>query len=766
MEAERRYMRFHHLLFVLLATLLHARVAIANDQPTCNSAFNPVIPIITGLDNDSKSMGFALTVVSVDVLQIGAPGRHIPAKVSLISETETFPLASFDGKYVASVPTGWYTLKAEAEGYSTRNSKVEIRGGRRELTIYVSSQESKDFFRVGDSIVPFQALENFQAIVFGYSVPSRESVFQYLLSKEFQDLHLDLKVEFPHPEHISWRFPAEGNVFLTATSGIDVNWPKTVALLRKALQTKFTAADVRVGVAIDVGHGGFQSFDRRFFIKFSQEVTKKQEEDWIKSSDVNGRILETFENSIHWIEFGGDDFRANLCVIEKAFADGLLEIGEPDLIFEIHQSAFPLPILWPNDPNYATYQLQTGVPTPMNVGPHTIQKVRQAWELLSKWTGHFRPMSSNIVLGFLDTGINMEVADMGCGSVKSYVDTANITENCLLPRCSGGATGGCAPDTCFSESDADLHGIGVFGIATACANNRRDVAGISPGPLFFSVIAKIGGGIAVPQSLYVQVLRWMVGEVLCSPSGGCARRVLIPARVINVSNNARQVLWNGGPPPVLHSVFKNLALNHRAILVYAAPNHGFDISDTADGAGGFARDDYVVSVGNITAENVLSTTELRLATKSCWEKASDWGGVTVYAIGHNAPTINKYCLSSAPPLLNTPVPGARCPDRETAVCTFGGTSSATPTVSAAIALMLTANPALGVFRIKEILRATADITNLKTTELGLTPSPTPSTVANIYGGTGVINVCRAVEQSIADTGAPVPRRPGGYSYCD
>jgi hypothetical protein len=113
-------------------------------------------------------------------------------------------------------------------------------------------------------------------------------------------------------------------------------------------------------------------------------------------------------------------------------------------------------------------------------------------------------------------------------------------------------------------------------------------------------------------------------------------------------------------------------------------------------------------------------------------------------------------------------PAEFCPDRTTTVCTFGGTSAAAPTVSGVIALMLLANADLSPEAIAEILRSTADKGDLKLDALGINLPSTEFRTERVYGSSGLLNACLAVEEALKRAVSPegIPKRTDGSRYCN
>lgn len=790
------------LLFLFAVCLLGIRHPLAE----CVIEPAPVIPMIVNGKEVNRSVDASKsTIVSLSILEIGKPTNLVEAEsVSLASASTRFMLQKDKGKYVGKVPEGWYLLEAKVKDRIVQRRLIEIRGETRKLAIYASHPGVKDYFRAGDSLVPFIPIGTHQSIVFEYNIPGRDDVSTYLKSADLKFL----KLSYPAATAsipVSWPLPASGNVYLTSTNDPTISWIDIVSALRNGLKKQFPNADVRVGVPVDVGHSGFHALDRRFFIRFAPGVTHDDAIDWLNSQKA--RRLAKFENNILWVEFASDDYRHNLCEIEKAFAGGLLEIGEPDLVFKLTRQV-TLPSTWPNDPEYSNSQLNSGTGAPATSAPHATQLVRKAWELLFAWKtqntvprfrrgGDRDGKKETLVLGILDDGFNLEIPELNCGTVLRLVDTGNITARCDRPRCSAGAVApNCAPDSCFAPDGS--HGSGVAGIAIACADNNFGGAGIAPyasiGPQEFgvkAVLAKVSSGDVsdpyVSVSLYRNVISWVAGHTftsvdppfvttaLCPPSipteplqhwihVNCAAPVSTPARVINVSLYASIVSPIDGAPPVLHDLFEHLA-SSGVFIVYAAGNHGLDIS--TDTSVSFAADASAISAGNCTIDRTGGGIKIRLATRTCWEGASNWGAFTVCALGHNAPTIASYCAGTPVEQNSTSFPSEFCPPRATSVCTIGGTSAAAPTVSGAVALMLLANRDLSLADIKDILISTSDKTNLALDSMGITLAPAELTVSRVYGGSGLINVCRSVEEAIkrkVGIGG-VPKRGDGTSYC-
>jgi subtilisin family serine protease len=751
----------------------------------CTLPAEPVVPAIAGKVNTHASINASSdTNVTVSVLSIAPRVAAIikAQRVTLRQGSKVYTLAEVGNQYMLTAPEGWYTLEVTVNHLHVPSRQVEVRGKSQSITVFATDPDNKLYFRAGEQLVPFRPLARYQS-------------------------QLELEATSHVPFSASWPAPSTGNAYIVSSRNPQLAWTGIVADLRTALTKQYPNADVRVGVPVDTGGGEFQALDRRFFVRFARGVTYAERSDWLAARKA--RTLGLLDNDMLWIEFAGDDYRENLCEIEQAFAQGLLQVGQPDLLLQFAPQG-PLPDDWPDDPAYRKFQINRGSVAKPTSSPHAVQRVRHAWNLLAAWldpgSGFFSNFApprwrhkgnrSDVVLGVVDYGFNLEVAEFACDAVARYVDIDNITARCERPRCAAGTNNSsCAPDSCFQLPHT--HGMGTAGIAFACTNNNIGIAGILPAGAanlpaggFKAVLAKIPASTSgvMSESTYRNLLNWMAGRpfssieipatrLLCPPlphpappninawiQDTCAKPLSTPARVINLSIYSSVV---GNNPPVLSDLFENLA-DEGVYTVHAAGNHGLRLADD-NVASAYAGYPSSISAGNCTVEWTNRGPRIRLSTWKCAGKASNWGGFTVCALGNNTPTIDAYCAGSLHSNNDDAAFAAlSCPPVPDDICTFHGTSAAAPTVSGAVALMLAANRDLTFTEVKDILKTTADKSMLALDGLGLPLTAADLTIANAYGDTGLLDVCRAVEEAIARkvTPAGVPKRAGGKSYCE
>lgn len=796
----------------LLGLILASSLLSGYASGACTFPAQPVVPAIAGKVSAHASINASsATDVTVSVLSIAPSVASIKAQsVTLHQGSKVYTLTEVANRYVATLPEGWYTLEVTVNNLHAPGRQVEVRGKSQSITVFAADPGNKLYFRAGEKLVPFRPLARYQSIVFEYHVPSRSSVTGYLSSTALQPLQLEIGATSHVPFTASWPVPGTGNAYIVSSRNPQLAWIGIVADLRTALTKQYPNADVRVGVPVDTGGGEFQALDRRFFVRFSRGVAYAERSDWLAARKA--RTLGLLDNDMLWIEFASDDYRENLCEIEQAFAQGLLQVGQPDLLLQFDPQG-PLPADWPDDPAYPKFQINRGSVAKPTSAPHALQRVRQAWNLLAAWLdadggffSNFAPprwrhkgKRSDVVLGVVDYGFNLEVPEFACNAVARYVDIDNVTARCERPRCAAGTNNNsCAPDSCFQLPHT--HGMGTAGIAFACTNNQIGVAGILPAgatvlPIggFKAVFAKIPASTSgvMSESTYRNLLNWMAGRpfssielptthLLCPPlpepappninawiQATCAKPLSTPARVINLSIYSTVVEQIAGLHPVLSDLFENLA-DEGVYTVHAAGNHGLRLAED-NVASAYAGYPSTISAGNCTVEWTNRGPRIRLSTWKCAGKASNWGGFTVCALGNNAPTIDAYCAGSLA-LNNDDAAFAAlsCPPVPDDICTFHGTSAAAPTVSGAVALMLVANRDLTFTEVKEILKTTANKSLLALDGLGLPLIGADLTIANVYGDTGLLDVCRAIEKAIAQkvTPAGVPKLAGGKSYCE
>ncbi len=325
------------------------------------------------------------------------------------------------------------------------------------------------------------------------------------------------------------------------------------------------------------------------------------------------------------------------------------------------------------------------------------------------------------------TGSEYVAPSPGASDTGDYIDAAD----CTTPG-SVFNTVGCTP---FPSS---WHGTHVAGIIAAIGNNGIGVIGGAYGAKILPVRALgKGGGYSTDVS---EAILWAAGVHPSIPNPN-------PAKVINLSTGALSPL--GCPQHRQNAI--NAAVNAGAVVVVAAGNDAVDVANSISAncsnvisVAAVARDGSRASYSNFSspASNTTNPTRVTLAAP---------GGEMVYPV-----TFDPGILSTVD--VGTTVPAG------SGYAYMQGTSMATPYVSAAVALMLSYNPALTPARVKQILSNPAALTPFPsfTSASGLAPWDCS---LNGNCGAGMLNVQLALQNSTTTAPAATSSSGGGGGGC-
>jgi len=652
------------------------------------------------------------------------------------AQNKSLPLVRYKGTDVYTGDPGPDRYVLEVTAKPDRLSPpqyVFVKEKPRRIRAYLG-RKGDCFYRMGRSLIPFKARDDLLIVYFDFRPPTAAKSEQIL-----ENLIADKLPIAPFrggsPKDLQF-LRDEGALWL-----LELHKPSErdeVARKIRSIVEKETGNVARVGVPFAIRFGEIDetqlvAVDNYFVVQPRAGVTAGTFNEWlmsVKASTV--RVLSKAKLRL-LIRFETFNYRENLATIEQGFSKGVLQIGEPDLIFELVDEE--LPADWPNEARYWANQWSS------TNGNHWYQNVRQAWAVVDALNQQNSQAdgpnvgSSSIYLGTLDTGIkhskdvDCEIAS-GTSLVYRAFDAVKLIDwdhtNYSIPN---------------------RHGLGVFGVAAACANNSADVAGVSPAVRHIAVKRPEVSA----TTRYRDTLLWMAGlGVICPDNAAnndpCWSDVLKPAAdVINASHGAPYQMTE--VPAEIAGAFDRITKCGRSEkgtgLVYAAGNEGYPIAQRQP----LAAHDKVFAVANCRV--VTATGNVK---RVYWQidGTSNFGvEVGVCALGHASPTIAAACPAGSTP------------------CKFGGTSAATATVSSAITLMLAANPQLTWDQVRNLLKEHADRSRIV---INLPNDPQDSNVwgvdpswdannRSIWFGSGLLDVGASVEAAKNTIVVPVTPDP-------
>ncbi|MEM7043625.1 MAG: S8 family serine peptidase [Pseudomonadota bacterium] len=400
----------------------------------------------------------------------------------------------------------------------------------------------------------------------------------------------------------------------------------------------------RVGVPVELDSGP-AVIDNRYVLRFRDDLEDDEVERHLAASKATTlrRLIQA--RNLRLVEFPPGDVTQHLEAVEQLHQAGLLVYGEPDIMAELTDDAFPDDV--PDDPTFG------------NQANLTLQNVDLAWRMLDA-TDPLRTLGDpDVIVASLDRGLDTDHPDIGGnlsdGSAQVFrcYDFSDLRE-CTVP--------GYMPDT--------SHGMGVYGIIAALTNNGEDVAGIAPNTRQIVMERP-----ELTSANYSDVLLWAAGFMTGNPSAGWPAEPLAEgADIISCSHGRNGLMLSG----IMDDTFQMLAGSGRGglgtIVIYSAGNDNSLIT----GLRTWAAHPDTIAVAN--------------------SSQPDGNGVeTKVASSNFGPEIDICAQGAGAPSLNA-TGGEQ---------NFSGTSAAAPTVAAAAALVLSANPVLRREEVRDILRDTA-----------------------------------------------------------
>ena len=591
--------------------------------------------------------------------------------------------------YTGAVPQGTYTVNADGKAGVAPPQTHSVAADPTSVTLFVGARDWP-FYRLGQSAVPFPPPGPMLAVAFPDVHPDQGEA-----KKLCDQITKELPLAPAVPEYSKDKdafMQADGAIWLFRITQKDT--PKLRADLHKKI-LRITGNRGRVGVPVDLNADQIKVIDNQFVLRFVDGTTEGEIDAYI--ARLKGTSLRSFRQArnARLVALPPGDLMDHLRAVEDLHDAGLLIYGEPDIMAELSDDAFPEDP--PNDPTFAA---QANL---------TLQNVDVAWRMLDVAAPQKTLGDPDVVVASLDRGLDTDHPDIGgnlsdgSAQVLRCYDFSGLRE-CTVP--------GYQPDT--------SHGMGVYGIIAALTNNGDDVSGIAPNTRQIVMERP-----SLSSANYPDVLLWAAGFTTGNPSAGWPAEPLADgADIISCSHGDSGVALSG----IMDDTFQLLANSGRGglgtIVVYSAGNANTLIT----GFRTWAAHPDTLAIAN--------------------SNLPDGGGVERKVGSSNfGPEIDICAQGAGAPSLNA----------SGGEQTFGGTSAAAPTVAAACALILSGNPGLRLEEVRAILRDTAvkiDVNNANATGrwrdvnnlISTNPAYAGPNFSQFYGF-GRLNVSAAVERA-------------------
>ncbi len=506
-------------------------------------------------------------------------------------------------------------------------------------TASASTEEEANwpFYRLSGSSITFRPRENLLAVVFTRGPPD---------SRSLADLIAEFSEELPLEPLAS---PAAGESIrlfriTRPTEPTEPTGPTGMQRLRESM-TRLLGRDVRVGTVVNADPGRVTVLDNHFNVRFREDLPPREVEAIVAAA--GGRILRPFIQApnAYQVEFSRGDYKEHLRIVEAWHQRGLLVYGEPDLKVQIVDLASP------DDPAIDSEgRLDLELQSIDSAGPE--------FGNIDDEFGLGRP---HVQVATLDRGIQRDHPDLGGDLTDGTPQIAQCFDFRRLISCTHAAY----------KPDND-HGMQVYGIISARANNGIGIDGIAPNVHHIAMKRQ-----DYYDAEYLDALLWAAGFQIDGPPAGWPARPSSPgADIISLSHR----IYLREPPGLMDDTFRYLTTYGRdgrgTLLIYAAGNESISIANNYP----FPAHPLTMAISNSDPPDAEGI-ERRNAT-------SNFG-----------PQIDL-CARGAGVISLNAGGGTR---------SFGSnaTSAAAPRVAAAAALMLSAQPELTWIDLRDILRDTA-----------------------------------------------------------
>ncbi len=461
------------------------------------------------------------------------------------------------------------------------------------------------------------------------------------------------------------------------------------ALFKAGIENLSKKDEVETGNPVYTAGGINQVLVNEFIVQFKSDASQESIEQSIKSN--NAEIVKKDEKikNRYILKFPGKTAREALTLSNAYHQDPLVEFSEPNFIsiypkrpkikgtdIEEEDALTPSAAATPNDPLFSKQWALNNTGSSGHADADI--DAPEGWEI-------HKGMDS-IIVAIIDEGVDTQHKDLKDKIVSPY--DATDGDNNQEPK------------------SWDGHGTACAGIAAAMTDNDVGVSGVGWNVRIMPV--------RIAYSNYKNG-PWITTNVITED--GIREAVNRGAQVLSNS-------WGGGSPSSAINSAIDFAIANNCVVVFAAGNC---CSGSYSGCGPWAQCPRpVIYPANLSLSKVViavsATNEWdQFKTPNSFDGEKWWGSHSGEEVTVSAPGVHIY---------TTDISGSDGYASGDYISNFNGTSSATPFVAGAAALVLSQNPTWNPTQVRNQLQNTAD-------DLG-------DSGFDEYFGYGRINVCNAL----------------------